>query len=300
MKQHFSGLPVRPVCVADRESDIFEFLQAGDTHGVDYVIRAAYDRKITRQGADDYGYLWAAVESKKTLGEFKLDVVSRASGEKRTAVMAVRVAEVEIWPPIRAMLSRKRRGGGDRWSPIKVNAILAREVGAPATEETLEWMLLTRLPIVSLEDALEKIRWYALRWHIEEFHKILKSGCFTEECRLSSAAKLKRYLSVMSIIAVRLYWLTHINRHKPQTPCSEVLEEHEWRALHSKMTGVTQAPKEVPNLRQAMRWIGQLGGFLARKGDGEPGIISIWRGWERLQDIADTWRLFNHRTATCG
>ncbi|MGK5085141.1 IS4 family transposase [Bdellovibrionota bacterium FG-1] len=248
-----------------------------------------------------YGYLWKTLETTASaLQQFELDVISPKSGEKRTALIEVRFAEIEVCPPIRAMLSKQRRDGGSKWSPLKTNAILAREVGTPGSDEALEWMLLTRLPVNALEDALEKIRWYRLRWHIEEFHKVLKSGCRAEDCRLSSATKLTRYLTLVSVIAIRLYWITHLNRHKPDSPCNVVLEEHEWKALHLKMTGSKTVPTLPPTLRQATRWIAQLGGFLARKGDGEPGIVTLWRGWQRLQDIADAWLLFNRHAATCG
>ena len=94
---------------------------------------------------------------------------------------------------------------------------------------------------------------------------------------------------LVSVIAWRLYWMTHINRQTPEASCVLVLAEHEWHALYATIHRTTHLPTQPPTVRQAVRWIAQLGGFLARKGDGEPGITVIWRGWQRLHDISTTW-----------
>ena len=85
--------------------------------------------------------------------------------------------------------------------------------------------------------------------------------------------------------------MTQINRQYPQAPCSIVLAEHEWKALYCRVNRSRQLPKQIPSVRQVVRWIARLGGFLGRKGDKEPGVTVIWRGWQRLNDIADTWLL---------
>jgi len=160
-------------------------------------------------------------------------------------------------------------------------------------------MLLTNIQIRTLEEAIEKVNWYKLRWRIEGFHKVLKSGCRIEDCRLQNAERLIRYITLMCVIAWRLFWLTYMNRQSPNAPCSIVLTEHEWKALYCKIKKTTQPPDEPPKLREAMRWIAQLGGFLARKCDGEPGMVTLWRGWQRLADIAEDWTLFGPGK-TCG
>jgi len=101
---------------------------------------------------------------------------------------------------------------------------------------------------------------------------------------LEDAGRLKPYLTLMGSIAWRLFWLTHINRQMPDAPCSTILAEHEWKALYTTIHRTPTLPAALPSVRQAIRWIAQLGGFLGRKGDGEPGITTIWRSWSRLAD----------------
>jgi hypothetical protein len=114
-----------------------------------------------------------------------------------------------------------------------------------------------------------------------------------EDARLEAAEKLLPYLTLMGIIAWRLFWLTHINRQAPEASCTHILADHEWKALYTKIKRTAVLPGTPPTVRHAVRWIAQLGGFLGRKGDGEPGITTIWRGWSRLTDIAEIYRLLN-------
>lgn len=153
-------------------------------------------------------------------------------------------------------------------------------------------MLVTNLAIDNFDEAIEKVRWYCLRWRIEVFHKILKSGLKVEECRLSSGERLIRYLSVMSIIAWRIFFITLISRTDPNLPCAELLEEEEWRVLYTKTNKVPpNSNTPPPTMKEAIIWIAKLGGYLARKKDLEPGPIVIWRGWKRLFDLVDGWGL---------
>ena len=105
----------------------------------------------------------------------------------------------------------------------------------------------------------------------------------------------------MSVVAWRLQWLTYINRTNPQEPCTAVLTPIEWQALYMRIHKTSVLPASPPSTHQAIRWIAQLGGFLGRKSDGEPGIVVIWRGWQRLQDFATTWELIvNESTQLVG
>jgi hypothetical protein len=147
--------------------------------------------------------------------------------------------------------------------------------------------------VLTFNDAVERIRWYRQRWQIEIYHKILKSGCAVEKCQLATATRLTRFLALFAIIGWRLFWLTQIARQQPDAPCTVVLANHEWRALHAHFRRSVQPPAHVPTVAEAMLWIARLGGFLARRGDGHPGATVIWRGWQRLNDISDTWLIFN-------
>jgi len=154
--------------------------------------------------------------------------------------------------------------------------------------------------VVSFEEAHGVIGWYCGRWQIEVFHKVLKSGCRVEHCRLQTANRLYNFVALMSVIAWRLHWMTYINRCQPDLPCTVVLTTIEWEALYMRIHKSSRLPDTVPTIHQAVRWIAQLGGFLGRKSDGEPGVTTLWRGWQRLQDMAATWYLVKEQPQLVG
>jgi len=154
-------------------------------------------------------------------------------------------------------------------------------------------MLLANQPVTTLEEAFERVHWYSLRWRIEMYFKVLKSGFRVEACRLGTADRLIRYLTVMGIVAWRLFMITLIARTNPSMPCSEFLSEQEWTVLAIKSTRHGSPPTSPPTIADALIWIARLGGYLARKGDSSPGTLVLWRGWKRLTDLADGWCLAN-------
>jgi hypothetical protein len=166
-------------------------------------------------------------------------------------------------------------------------AIYVSEKKPPLDVHSIDWMLLTTIHILNIQEALEKIKWYCLRWRIEVFHKILKSGLKVEECRLSTAARLTRYLAVMSIVAWRIYWVTLIARLDPHAPCTLFLNELEWKILFSKVNRKNNVPVKTPTVKQSVTWIAQLGGFLARKSDKDPGITHVWRGIKKFTALLE-------------
>jgi hypothetical protein len=281
---------IRLVTIADREADIFEFLAEADELSAEYVIRAAQDRRLK----GEVGLLWAHMAKQQVVGTVTVEVAARGGRAARQAELQVRVAHLTLQPP--------QRGADDPgvWlEPLQVWAVWLHELVTPKGVEPLDWLLLTNVPIESWQDATERIGWYCLRALIESWHKILKSGCTIEDCRLESAERLKPYLTLMSIIAWRLFWLTHINRQLPDASCTIILAEHEWKALYTAIHRRAIVPPTPPTVRQAVRWIAQLGGFLGRKGDGDPGITTIWRGWSRLTDLADLY-LITHPSEDTG
>ena len=146
---------------------------------------------------------------------------------------------------------------------------------------------LTNIPIQNIDQALEKIEWYCLRWRIETWHKIIKSGLKVEDCRLSTSERLIRYLAVMSIVAWRIFWITLVARVSPNVPCYLFLNDIEWKILFSKLNHGKNIPGHPPTVKQSVIWIAQLGGFLSRKGDNEPGITYIWRGLNKFSAILE-------------
>jgi hypothetical protein len=281
---------IRLVTIADREADMFEFLAEADELDAEYVSRAAQDRRL----AGEVELLRAHMATQQVVGTVTVEVASRGGRAARVAELRVRVSHLTLQPPQRAA-----DDPGVWLEPLEVWALWLHEQAAPHGVEPLDWLLLTNVPIQSWQDATERIGWYCLRSLIEAWHKILKSGCTIEDCRLESAERLKPYLTLMGIIAWRLFWLTHINRQLPEASCTSILADHEWKALYSAIHRRATLPASPPTVRQAVRWIAQLGGFLGRKGDGEPGITTIWRGWSRLADMADLY-LITHSSEDTG
>ena len=120
---------------------------------------------------------------------------------------------------------------------------------------------------------------------------MLKSGCQIEQLQLETAHRLEMALATYAIVAWRLLWLTYQARCTPDASCEMVLEPHQWQALYATIHGHIYPHATPPTLAEVVRWIAQLGGFLGRKGDGEPGVKVLWRGLRRLDDIVQTWLL---------
>jgi hypothetical protein len=135
----------------------------------------------------------------------------------------------------------------------------------------------TNIPINNYEDAIEKVRWYCLRWRIEIYFKVIKSGFNVERCRLETADRLIRYLAVISIVAWRVYWLTMVSRTAPNGLATDFLSEDEWRILFVRFSPTARVPKHPPSLREVTVRIAQQGGFLAGKRDGSLGITLVLR-----------------------
>lgn len=219
-------------------------------------------------------------------GEIQVNIPARDNKPKRTAILEVRFNSF-IMNPTKNNVKRKTR----KLTDLKLNAVYIMEKSPPIGEEPMNWMLLTNISINNFEAAVEKIQWYCLRWRIEIFHKILKSGFKVEEGRLQTADRLIRFLTIMSVIAWRVFFITLVSRVNPNLPCNTLLADEEWKVLYTRIYHTKQYPKIPPTIRDAVRWIAKLGGFLARKNDREPGPITLWRGWKRLIDLAEGWNL---------
>jgi len=269
------------VSVADREADIYELFRLAleQSAGPKLLVRAEQDRLL----ADGQGHLWAMLQQQPAAGIQQLQVPRRQQRPARQAQLDIRFAEVTLRPP----RGKTEYGGVTLW------AVLAEETNAPPGVEALEWMLLTTCSVVTFDDAVEKLNWYTKRWCIEIYHRTLKSGCQIEERQLGSAGRIEACLAIDMVVAWRVYHLTKLGREVPHIPCTVFFEEAEWIALTAFITKNPVAPAEPPTLRQAMHMVASLGGFLGRKGDGEPGTKSLWLGLQRLDDITEAVKLFH-------
>jgi len=272
---------VEVICVCDREADIYEFFV--EAKELPFVIRAAQDRVV----AADVGKLSDLVRSQPIIGEITAQVPVRASQPAREATLSVHFTTATLRPPHRSQASRSQE-----LPAVDVYLVWVVEKNPPEGATPLEWLLITNVEVSDFADAVERINWYRQRWHIEVYFKVLKSGMKAEAVRLQTKDRLGRYIALLSVIAWRLYWLTHINRHAPDVDCTSVLTEIEWQALYCITHKTHILPEKIPRVSEVVVWIAKLGGFLARKSDGNPGVTVIWRGWKRLSDIAATYALF--------
>ena len=168
---------------------------------------------------------------------------------------------------------------------VPAYVISAIEIGAPDCEEKLDWKLLTDLEVLSFKDAMIKIGWYEKRWHIEVYHKILKSGCQVLQCRLQTAERLLRYVSLMTVVAWRIFWMTMVSRNAPDLRPATVMTSEEMEAIELHAAKKKRYLSSRSKANDWVRELARLGGFLGRKSDGDPGPLVLWRGYVRLQDI---------------
>lgn len=197
-------------------------------------------------------------------------------GQPAEAILALRYRRVRLLPPV-----AKQK----EYRPVEVTVIHAVERGTPKNRDRIEWKLLTDLPIETPHQAIEKLRWYALRWKIEVFHKILKSGCRIEQSRLRTAERLVRLIAVCCILSWRIFWMTMINRTQPDAKPSLALAPPELALLDKLFPLDPRSIRSAPPLSRYIICIARLGGYLARARDPAPGNIVMWRGLSRLNDL---------------
>ena len=289
MTRSADGIPaqVRILAVADREADFFEFADHARTLGRHFLVRANHDRNVVVDG--EAKGLWDAAAAAALLGTYQFTVPRDHKHNRpvRQAVAELRVAEVQVRPP--------KHLAPQHLAPITLRAILLQEIDAPPDQEPVQWLLLTTLPIETLDQAQQCIVWYTFRWRIERFHFTLKSGGNYEKLELHTGERLWRALAVYMVVAWRVLRIDLIARTCPAVPCTAFLTDDEWHVLCCHHLGTAVPPPEPPDARTAVRWIAKLGGFLGRKGDGEPGVKTLWCGFRRLQDLVEGWRLHHAR-----
>ena len=277
------------VTVADRESDFFEFMAEASRIGASYLVRAKNDRYLDSD--NEYDTMIEAIVDSPVIGTCELKIPGNGKRHTRTAFVEIRTTSVTINPP-RPHPSMKKEASDE---PLEVSIVSATEISPPEDTAAISWVLVTNLPVKNYDAAIEKIGWYGKRWGIETWHKILKSGCKVEECRLETAERLKRFLTLFSIISIRLMYITHIARTQPDAPGTTVFSEEEIEALFIRVKKTKPTKRDLPTLQEAVQMIASLGGHLGRKSDGVPGITVLWRGFMRLHE--DVEMLRSHKSA---
>ena len=269
------------VTVTDREGDIYDLFAMEREPNSELLIRAKHNRRVYHE----LKFVREAMRQVPDAGQLEISVPRHDAKKSRNATLSIRYASFDFSPPINRAKSFKRES-------VTLNVISATEENPPTEVKPITWFLLTSLELNNFEQATGCIRWYTYRWLIERYHYVLKSGCRIEQLQLKSAERIKKALATYTIVAWRLLWLTYHTRDNPHLPCDTILEQDEWQSLYCHFQGFPLA-EEPPSLQQAMIWIARLGGFLARNHDGLPGVKTLWRGLQRLNDIASTWKLLH-------
>jgi hypothetical protein len=203
-------------------------------------------------------------------------VMRNRKGEESEAVLEIRYRRMRI---------QTAKGKKKRYPEQTVTVIEAREQETPHDRDRIDWKLITDLAVSSRRQALEKVIWYALRWKIEVFHKILKSGCRAEQARLRTAPRLVNLLAVFCILSWRVFWLTMTNRIAPDAQPELVFTDLELRILDRLVSHKSTLHPRQYMLSHYLTSLAQLGGYLARNSDPPPCNETLWRGWTCLVDI---------------
>jgi hypothetical protein len=261
--------PGRCVHIGDRESDIYELFCAAQEVGTHFLVRTCVDRLA---GDGDHT-IAEEMDEVAVKGLHRIEVRD-SNGDPDEAILEIRFRKLRVLPPI---------GKQKRYPALTLTVIHAEERGTPKNRKKIDWKLITDLPVQSRKDAIEKLEWYALRWKIEVFHKILKSGCKAEESKLRTAQRLANLISVFCIVSWRVFWMTMLNRSAPDAPPALALTEAEIGLLDNLVKD--QKPLWRKTLSHYLTKIARLGGYLARANDPPPGNTVMWRGLSRLTDI---------------
>lgn len=263
--------------VFDRGADNFEVYCHLLQQRSDWVVRASRLQRYVLVGdAEKSMTLKAYLPQLKILGRYTLELRARPGQAARKAELEVRVGTVKIPRPRHVSRWVKKLNP----SPIPMTVLEVVEVNAPQGVTPIRWVLLTSLPVATFDDAWTIIGYYELRWLVEEYHKALKTGCSTESSQLKTADRLEAFVGLTSVVAVRLLQLKSLARTNPDVPAKKVIPKVWLEML--KLARKNMNRVHDLTVGQFYREVAKLGGFLGRKSDGNPGWITIWRGWEKL------------------
>jgi hypothetical protein len=286
------------ITVADSEADIYEVVVQATSgpRTCDWIVRACQDRALLsedgRKIAENHlrdTLLAQPVVFTNTIQvrgrQAKVNCEKRGRRqprESRQAEVEVRAGRVTLRPPWRA--DRKL-------PPVTLNVVLVREINPPAGEEPVEWLLLTSLPVDTLDEVQQVVQCYCVRWMIEVFFRVLKSGCRVEERQFEQMDRLLTCLAVYLIVAWRTLYVCRLGRGCPDINCEAVFEPAEWKSVW-KVVRREDPPAEPPPLGIMVRLVAQLGGYVNRQRPDPPGPQTVWLGLQRMHDFAQCWELF--------
>ena len=291
---------VKCICVADSEADIYElFTEPRGDVPVDWLIRACQDRALVKQPkneGDAARHIREAVESQPVLFVQEITVRGRpqtkisCEDRSRRQPRESRKGQVEVRAATVTLRGASRPGG--RLPDVTVNVVQVREISPPKDDVSIEWLLLSTLPIDGLEKVREIIQYYSVRFMIEVLFRTLKSGCRVEERRFEHIDRMLPCVAVYLIVAWRTLMICRLGRSCPEMDCEAIFDPAEWKSVWMTVTG-KKPPRRVPTLNQSLPLIAQLGGYVNYPGRKDPpGPQTIWLGMQRMYDLALAWNTF--------
>ena len=296
------------ISCSDREGDIYEIFEEWQNRQkegkplADWLIRCNQNRilkdeiliteegnKIIKQKIED------KVEATPLLGTITFDIKKKEQFKKvkggsrhkkirsaRTVTQEIRATKVILKPPYRK---------DKELSEVSFYVVMAKEKDPPEGEDPVDWTLLTSIDVPDFETAKKIIELYLGRWEIEVFHRVLKTGCKVEELQFKKDNRTKVAIALYMIIAWRILYIMKLGRECPNLPCDVVFEEDEWQSLWVVAYG-EKALANKPSLGEFVKKVAEFGGFLGRKGDGNPGPQAIWEGLRRVKDFTIAWQIY--------
>ena len=266
---------VEPIILCDREGDFYELYHEMMSVKSSFVVRLVRDRKTTN-GEHSIQQL----KRTKACGEAEIIIPrdTRSGKKKRTIKAEVAYCKVSV--------SRPQYTGSELPKSLVFNLVRVTEI-TPECDEPIEWFLATSLPLDSAEDALEIVKFYVQRWKIERFHYVLKSGCQAEKIQQRTYERITAVLLIYSVIAVFILALTYLARTSPDLPCNVFFDDEEWQILYRLIHKTKTAPREPYPIKEAIAYLGELGGFKRSPSDGVYGAKVIWKGVAKLYDAID-------------
>ena len=272
---------VKFIHICDREGDLYELFAKAESDGKTYLCRRCRNRVIEAEACeiDINRYLSNLTKS----GELTVKVPrdSHTNRELRTAKLELKYGKANMKKPV----------GCKQAKPIakyvEVTLISAKEIDPPVGAKEINWELVTNDVVETFEDAVKCVNRYTQRWKIEIFHNVLKSGCAIEKLQASTAGKLIKLIALYSVISLRIMILTYLARTLPNDSCEAGFAADEWKILYKVTKKTKTLPDKPPTMLEAVIMLSKLGGFLARKSDGFPGVKVIWRGITAFDTILD-------------
>lgn len=272
-KSALIGEQTRSIHIFDREGDIAEvFDQIRQMQRTGVVVRASHDRCLDSNTA----HLWEHLIAQPIQFYREVDLPATPKRQERTANLAVRFCPVQLRCPRRL----------DAQNPFEIYAVYALEINPPEGEKALSWMLLTTETVTNALEAATILRWYTYRWHVEEYHKILKSGCQAESYRLA-ATSMEGLLGFLTVIAAELLRVTYLHRTQPDASAEILLRPVQLDVLKARSS---KLPK-VLTVAWAVEAVAGLGGYLEHRKKTPIGIQVLWRGWLKLESLCEGWQL---------